>query len=184
MAETKISSRYALSFLRIAIDKNILENTASDMEMMLNAFEGSRELRRAIESPVIRSEVKETILSEIFSGKVDDESMKFIKFIVSKGRESLLPSIAKRYLELRDEHLGIVQASVFSAFELSGEQKDQLKKRFETSLGKKVIFSYQIDNSLLGGFVAKLGDTIYDASVKHQLNLLKKHFVKVGITLN
>lgn len=184
MAETKISSRYALSFLRIAIDKNILENTASDMEMMLNAFEDSRELRRAIESPVIRSEVKETILSEIFSGKVDDESMKFIKFIVSKGRESLLPSIAKRYLELRDEHLGIVQASVFSAFELSGEQKDQLKKRFETSLGKKVIFSYQIDNSLLGGFVAKLGDTIYDASVKHQLNLLKKHFVKVGITLN
>lgn len=184
MAETKISSRYALSFLRIAIDKNILENTASDMEMMLNAFEDSRELRRAIESPVIRSEVKETILSEIFSGKVDDESMKFIKFIVSKGRESLLPSIAKRYLELRDEHLGIVQASVFSAFELSGEQKNQLKKRFETSLGKKVIFSYQIDNSLLGGFVAKLGDTIYDASVKHQLNLLKKHFVKVGITLN
>ncbi len=184
MAETKISSRYALSFLRIAIDKNILENTASDMEMMLNAFEDSRELRRAIESPVIRSEVKETILSEIFSGKVDDESMKFIKFIVSKGRESLLPSIAKRYLELRDEHLGIVQASVFSAFELSGEQKDQLKKKFESSLGKKVIFSYQIDNNLLGGFVAKLGDTIYDASVKHQLNLLKKHFVKVGITLN
>lgn len=184
MAESKISSRYASSFLQIAIEKNVLEKTASDMELILKAFESSRELQQAIESPILRSEVKDSVLTEIFFGKVDSETMNFIKFVVYKRRESLLSSIAKRFLELRDEHLGIVRASVLSAFGLSDEQKVQLKKRFESSLSKKVTLSYQIDNNLLGGFVAKVGDTIFDASVKHQLNLLKKHFVKVGITLN
>ena len=184
MAESKISSRYASSFLQIAIEKKILEKTAVDMELILKAFASSRELQRAIESPIIRAEIKESVLSQIFSKKVDSETINFIKFVVNKGRESLLPSIAKRFLELRDEHLGIVQASVLSAFELSDEQKDQLKERFESSLGKKIYLSYQIDNNLLGGFIAKVGDTIFDASVKHQLSLLKKHFVKVGITLN
>lgn len=184
MAETKISSRYAHSFLEIAIEKGILDKTASDMEMIVEAFKSSRDLRRAVESPVIKSEVKESVLREIFSDKVDSETMNFISFVLSKGRESLLPSIATRFLELKDEHLGIVQADIFSAFDLSPEQKDQLRQRFESSLHKKVILSYQVDKKLLGGFIAKVGDTIYDASVKHQLSLLKKHFIKVGITLN
>lgn len=184
MAETKISSRYASSFLGLGIEKNILEKTALDMELMLNAFESSRELRRVIESPVIKPELKESILREIFSAKVDSETMNFFSFIISKRRESLLPSIAKRFLELKDEHFGIIRASIVSAFELSADQKNQLKSRFESSLGKIVILSYRVDNNLLGGFVARVGDTIYDASVKHQLNLLKKHFVKAGISLN
>lgn len=184
MAETKISSRYANSFLGLGIEKNILEKTALDMELMLNVFESSRELRRVIESPVIKPELKESVLREIFAAKVDSETMNFFSFIISKRRESLLSSIAKKFLELKDEHLGIVRASIVSAFELSADQKNQLKSRFESSLGKTVILSYQVDNNLLGGFVAKVGDTIYDASVKHQLNLLKKHFVKAGISLN
>lgn len=184
MAETKISTRYAASFLSIAIEKKILEKAVSDMHLMVTAFESSRELRRAIDSPVIKPELKESVLREIFSGKVDSETMKFISFVAGKRRESYLLPIAKRFLELRDEHLGIVQASVVSAFELSGEQKDQLKNRFESSIGKSVILTYQVDNKLLGGFVARIGDTIFDASVKHQLNLLKKHFIKVGISLN
>lgn len=184
MTETKISSRYSSSFLEIAIEKNFLEKASSDMELILNAFEKSRELKLVVESPVIKSEKKESILMEIFSGKVDPETLNFIKFIVLKGREALLPSIAVRFLELKDEHLGIIRASVTSAFELTNEQKNQLKDKFESALGKKVLLSYQIDKNILGGFIAKVGDTIYDASVMHQLDQLKNHFIKVGISLN
>lgn len=184
MTETKISSRYASSFLINSIEKNSLEKTAADMELILGAFESSRELQLAMENPVIKSAIKESILVEIFSGKVEAETLNFLKFIVSKGRESLLPSVAKRFLEMRDEQLGIMQAAVLSAFELSKEHKEQIQKRFEVSLDKKVNISYQIDEKLLGGFVARIGDTIYDASVKHQLGLLKKHFVRSGISLN
>jgi len=184
MTESKISSRYASSFLRNSIEKNTLDRTSSDMQYILAAFQSSRELQLAMESPVIKSELKERILSDIFAEKVDADTMSFIKFIVSKGRESLLHSIATRFLEMRDEHLGIVQASVLSAFELTSDQKTQIQEKFEKMLGKKVILNYQINEDLLGGFVAKIGDTIFDASVKHQLNQLKKHFVKGGLSLN
>lgn len=184
MTESKISSRYASSFLRNSIERNTLDRTASDMQYILAAFQSSRELQLAMESPVIKPEIKESILSEIFSEKVDADTMNFVKFIVSKGRESLLHSISVRFLEMRDEHLGIVQASVLSAFELSSEQKNQIQEKFEKILGKKVILNYQINKDLIGGFVAKIGDTIFDASVKHQLNQLKKHFVKGGLSLN
>lgn len=184
MAKTKISTRYASSFLQIAVEKNILDIAASDMELIVEAFKSSRELRRAVESPVVRSETKQSILIDIFSGKVHNETINFIKFVIRKGRESFLLSIAERFLELRDEYLGVVQAEISSAFELSEQQKEEIRKRFEDTLGKKVNCNYQINKNLLGGFVAKVGDTVYDASVMHQLNLLKNHFVKVDISLN
>ena len=184
MAKTKISTRYASSFLQIAVEKNILDIAASDMKLMVEAFKSSRELKRSVESPVIRSETKQSILIDIFSSKVHNETINFIKFVIRKGRESFLLSIAERFLELRDEYLGVVQAEISSAFELSEQQKEEIRKRFEDTLGKKVNCNYQINKNLLGGFVAKVGDTVYDASVMHQLNLLKNHFVKVDISLN
>jgi F-type H+-transporting ATPase subunit delta len=184
MTETKVSSRYASSFLSSSIEKNNLEKATADMRIILHAIESSRDLQLAMKSPVIKSDVKESILTEIFSRRIDAESINFVKFIIRKGRESLIDSIARRFLEMRDEHLGILQAQVHSAFELSSEHKEQIKKSFEYLLNKRVNISYQIDEKLLGGFVAKIGDTIYDASVKHQLGLLKKHFVKSGISLN
>ncbi len=184
MTESKISSRYASSFLRNSIEKNTLDRAASDMQYIISVFHSSRDLQLAMENPVIKSEIKGNVLSEIFAGKVDDETMSFIRFIVSKRRESLLQSIAKRFLEMYDEHLGIVRASVLSAFELSSEQKVQIKEKFEKLLARKVIINYQINEELLGGFVARIGDTIYDVSVKHQLNQLKKHFVKGSLSLN
>jgi F-type H+-transporting ATPase subunit delta len=184
MAITKISTRYASSFLQIAVEKKILDNAAADMELIVDSLKSSRELRRAVESPVIRSETKQSILIDIFSGKVHNETMNFIKFIINKGRESALSSIAARFLELRDEHLGVVQAEITSAFDLSEQQKEEMRNSFENTLGKKVNCNYQINKNLLGGFVAKVGDTVYDASVMHQLNLLKNHFVKVDISLN
>jgi F-type H+-transporting ATPase subunit delta len=184
MAKTKISTRYASSFLQIAVEKKILDNAAADMELIVDSFKSSRELRRAVESPVIRSETKQSILIDIFSGKVHNETMNFIKFVITKGRESGLSSIAARFLELRDEYLGVVQAEITSAFELSEQQKEEMRNSFENTLGKKVNCNYQINKNLLGGFVAKVGDTVYDASVMHQLSLLKNHFVKVDISLN
>lgn len=183
MTESKISSRYASSFLGIAIEKKILERAESDMKLISGAF-SSRELKLAIDSPIIKPEIKKNILSEIFSGKVDAETIKFINFVISKGRESLLPSIADTFLKLMDEHVGVVRASVTSAFEFSEEQKAELSERFETMLGKKVYFKYEINAELIGGFIVKINDTIFDASVFNQLSRLRNHFVKAGITLN
>lgn len=184
MVSSKVSNRYALSLLSIALEKNMLDTVYNDVKLLISTFNESDELQRVVESPVVRPELKISILDEIFSGKIDKETTNFIHFIIEKRREEILYSVAEKFIELRNEHLGIVELVVKTAFELNDDQKAILKERFEKILNKKTILNFKVDNNLIGGFIAQVGDTVYDASMKHQLELLKKEFVQGGLSLN
>lgn len=184
MTDLKVSLRYATSLLETAIEKNKLEKISADMLSLSETLKVSRELQLMLENPVIRPELKDKILKEIFRSRFDEDSLMFLGFVIEKKRENLLESIASRFLELRDEHLGISSVNVTTAFEFSDDQIAMLKLKLEEILNKKVILNLTVDKLLIGGFVAKAGDTMFDASVKHQLELLKKQFLTGDISLN
>jgi F-type H+-transporting ATPase subunit delta len=184
MADFRILHRYATSLLETSLEKNNLEVVTTDIQLLVQTLEQSKELKSMLDSPVVRSEVKLNILKEIFSKKISKDSMDFVEFVISKNRESLLNPIGKRFLELRDEHLGIANVSVTSATEFSSEQKNVLQGRLEKILDKKVRLNFKTDSNIVGGFIAKVNDTLYDASIKHQLELLKKQFLTGEISLN
>lgn len=184
MADFRILHRYATSLLESSLEKNNLDVVTTDIQLLVQTLEQSKELKSMLDSPVVRSEVKLNILREIFSKKISKDSMEFIEFVISKNRESLLNPIGKRFLELRDDHLGIANVFVTSATEFSSEQKSVLQGRLEKILDKKVRLNFKTDSNLVGGFVAKVNDTLYDASISHQLELLKKQFLTGEISLN
>jgi len=115
---------------------------------------------------------------------VSDEILDFILFILKKNREDLLTMIIKRFLELRDERLGIVDAKVLSTIGFSDEQKKKLQQKLEEVIKKKIRITFKEDKNLIGGFIIKVNDTVYDASIKHQLELLKENFLKGNIQQN
>jgi F-type H+-transporting ATPase subunit delta len=180
----KISHRYAVSLLESAIEKKIIEKIFKDMQLVANVLQSSRELRVALENPIINPEVKEKIVVELFGGKVEKESLEFVKFIIAKRREEFLLSIALRFLELYDDHIGVASVNVKTAFEISDEQKYMLKDKIEKILKIDVRLNFQIDRDIISGFVARVGDTLYDASLQHQLDLLKRQFLKGNFSLN
>ena len=184
MADFRVLHRYATSLLETALEKNNLETISSDMDLLVNTMEKSRHLQLMLESPIVRPELKLNILKEIFSSKVSKESINFIEFIVLKKRENLLEGIGKRFLQLKDEHLGVANVVVTTAVDFSNEQKEVLQKKMEKILDKKVRLKFITDSNLVGGFIAKVDDTLYDASIKHQLELLKKQFLTGEISLN
>ncbi len=184
MADSRILKRYAASFIDAMIEKKLLDVITSDFRLIISAADSSRELKLMIESPIIKPHVKVSILLEIFDGKINKETVNFIKFLSVKGRENLLIEIAKRFIELRDEKLGILEVGVKTAFNLTEDQKENLKDNLEKYLDKKVRFIFSVDSELVGGFIAKAGDTVYDASIKHQLENLKKQFMRGGASLN
>ena len=184
MADFRVLHRYATSLLETALEKNNLETISSDIDLLVNTMEKSRQLQMMLDSPVVRPELKLNILKEIFSNKVSKESIDFIEFIVSKKRENLLEEIGRRFLQLKDEHLGIANVVVTTSVEFSNEQKEVLQKKMENILTKKVRLKFKTDSDLVGGFIAKVDDTLYDASIKHQLELLKKQFLTGEISLN
>lgn len=184
MTSSKVANRYATSFFENSLEKNILETVYDDINLLIKSLDDSNELRRAIESPVIKPELKSSILKEIFSDKLSKETLNFIYFIIDKKREELLYEISKRFIDLRNEHLGIVEMEVTTAFEVTNEQIDNLKNMFESILKKTVKVIIIIDKNIIGGFIAQVGDTVYDASVINQIHLLKKEFKQGGAVLN
>ena len=184
MAETKVSTRYANSLLDLASEKNNLGEISKDMELVYTAINSSKELKNLLESPVVKSEMKQSILSEIFQNKIIDDSLNFIKFVVDKNREDILDSIIEKFLDLRDEKLGLVRVEVRTSFDFTDEQKEKLRKRLENILNKKAHLNFIVDKTIVGGFIAKVGDTVYDASIKHQLELLRKEFLQGSVHLN
>lgn len=184
MTSSKVAARYALSFLDTSIEKNTLEQVYKDFELVYSSLQASGEFMRFIKSPIIKNEKKQEIISEIFEDKISKESLEFLLFIASKNREDVLPEIITKFFDLRDEYLGIANVQVTTSFNFTPEQKEQLEKKFAKYLNKKVKISFTVDRKLIGGFVAKIGDTVYDASMMHQLELLKKQFLQGSITLN
>ncbi len=184
MSEQKVSKRYCNSLLDTAIEKNILDFVYKDMELISASLESSRQLSAMLLNPVIKSNIKLSVLESIFKDRIHIETFNFLSFLILKGRENLLSNISKEFLELRDDYLGIVSVKVSSAVSLDDTQIKNFQIKLEKLLQKKVKFIFKIDTSVLGGFIAEVNDTVYDASLKHQLALLKKKFLSSSVSVN
>ena len=184
MSEFSVTSRYAKAFYEYADKKNSLEKISKDLLFINNTLEGSKELRSVLKSPVIKKDKKQEIIKDLFEEKIDRESLNFLNFIIEKNREDSLYGITNRFMRLSDEHAGILNAKVTSAVELDDAQKLSIKKRLEDYTNKSVRLSFALDRKVIGGFIVKIEDTVIDASVKHQLEILKEKFTEGSLTFN
>ena len=178
-----ITNRYASALINQAEENNQFEKVSDDIQFIHDTIADSKELKVALESPIISEEKKLNVLSEIFSGNVSKTSMNFLHLVVDKKRADVLFAITERFLELRDKKLNILPASITTAVELSDSEKEQFYKSLENYTGKKIRASYSIDDKIIGGFLVKIKDEMLDASVLQQLKLLKKRLVKSDQTL-
>ncbi len=184
MGNFTIATRYANALLEASEEKNTFDAVAKDMELIFNTFDSSKELRVAISNPILSEEKKINILREIFGGKVSSDSLEFLFFVVKKGRDEVMFDILKRFMELRDDKMNIVKVLITSAFELNEKQKSEIKSKLTGYLQKDVRMQYKVNPTLIGGFTVRVGDTVLDASVVHQLELLRNKFLKEEFLLN
>ena len=174
MSEFVISTRYANALLSISQEKNTFNEVYNDVSFVKNTLTGSKELRNLLINPIVSSNVKAGILKEIFDSNIGSDVMNFLQFIVKKGRENILFDVCKRFESLSNDKLNQVNVSISSAVELNLAQKEEIETRLTSIINKKVIPSYKIDAGIIGGFKARYNDTVIDASIQHQLELLKK----------
>ncbi|MBK7105870.1 MAG: ATP synthase F1 subunit delta [Ignavibacteriae bacterium] len=174
MSEFIVSTRYANALMGIAESNNLFSKIVEDIKFINLTLTDSKELRNLLHNPIVTPQKKVSILDEIFSSHVLKEVITFLNFLVEKGRENLLFDVTKRFLSLADEKLNNANIKIISAIELSKIQKESIEKKINEMLNKNVIAKYEIDSTIIGGFKAKFNDTIIDASIQHQLELLKK----------
>jgi len=173
---SKAARRYAKALLQSALEQDMLGVVKEDIQFINETLENSNELKVFLKSPVIKSEDKQNALSSIFEKHISKETMSLLLLLSEKRRENLLKDICIGFIQLYNEHQGIIRVDVVSAFELNSRQKKALEEELVEKTGKKVELDVTVNNNLIGGLIVKIGDTVIDGSVKHKIRMLKNQF--------
>ncbi len=171
-----VGRRYAQALLEIAGEKNLVKTFLADFELIEEALNQSKELDLAIASPLIQAEKKAAILKDIFGSKVSKEISTFLHLIAKKGRAGILRQIVTDFKSILDDKNGIVEVDVKSAVELDKVQSDALKQKLDAYTSKNTRIRLSVDKELIGGVTVKIGDTVLDSSIRHQLSQLRESF--------
>ena len=174
MKGARAAKRYAGALLGLASELKKIDHVASDMRLMHDSISASHELALFFQSPIIDRFKKRDIITSLFKEKVDELTFHFLLLLVAKEREELIDAIAVEFSTLLDEQLGIVTAELKAPYQFDEKDKSQVQSKLEELTNKKVHISFSLDKNLVGGFLAQIGDTVYDGSVRRQLEILKQ----------
>lgn len=173
MSQRTVTRRYATALYEEAREAGVLEAVDDNVLQLRRSLESNRELSRFFESPVIPQEKKDTIVRQLLEDRMEDLTVRFLRLLVRKDRESLTEAILDQYQSLRDEQRGIVDARVTVAHPLTEEGREALVETLEEKTGKKIRLHLDEDRDLVGGIVIRIGDRVFDGSVRSQLHALR-----------
>jgi len=175
MAGARAAIRYAKAVLSLATDQKTAEVVNTDMKLIANTLAESKDLSEALQSPVVSSTVKKSVLLEVFN-KSNKATFNLIDTLVTNNRIDILGQVAVKYNQLFDESRGIELATVTTAIALTPDLEKKVLAKAKALTGKNVEVENIIDESILGGFILRIGDVQYNASVANQLSKLKREF--------
>ena len=180
-----VARRYAQALTEEAQTNGQLDAVDADVALISDTLDGARDLRAALQSPVVPQPKKAAVLTSLFDGRVSALTSRFLTLLIEKQRDGQIPDIVAAYRALRDERTGTVEARVKTAKPLGPDEADRLKAALEARTGKTVRMHIAVDAGLVGGLVVRVGDVVYDQSVKHQLETLREQLAeRAAVSLN
>ena len=180
MTGSRAATRYAKAILGYAQEQGSLEAVHSDMLEISKVVESNDELRQLIESPVIKSELKSKVLKEVFGG-CSDSTEKLFALLLENNRIEIIGMVADKFIARYDELKGKENAVVTTAVALTKELEAKILEKVTSLTGKEITLVKIVDESIIGGFILRVGDQQFDASIANKLNNLKRDFVKRAV---
>jgi F-type H+-transporting ATPase subunit delta len=172
---SRAAIRYAKAILDIAQTSGKAEAVNNDMKSIVIAVAESAELKDFLSSPVIKMDVKKSAVSEVFSN-VQAETNSLFHLLFENKRFEILESIATQYNRLYDESNGVEVAKVTTAFPITPELQTKVLAKIAEFSSKKITIENIVDPAIIGGFILRVGDQQYNASVASKLSELKREF--------
>jgi F-type H+-transporting ATPase subunit delta len=170
------ANRYARAFADITFAHRLDPNqVVGQLQAYVEMLQEVAELRQVWDNPAVKTDQKIRLLDAIVQRQGTPKLVRnFLAVLIQHGRIVALPEITKQFIAEMDERMGFAQAEIVSARELGAEEKRTLEHQVAQLIGKQVRALYSYDKSLIGGAVVKIGSTIYDGSVRGQLERLRQ----------
>jgi F-type H+-transporting ATPase subunit delta len=174
MREIRIAKPYAQALFDAATEGQVLDRIIDDAHRILELATAAPELDQFIRNPIISPQAKGEIFQQLLSEAIHPLSLNFLLLLASKQRDRWLVAILQEFLNIVDAKEGRLSAQVISATPLTDAQQASLIQQLSAHSGKQVRLESTIDPGIKGGFIARLGDTVFDGSVATQLQRMKE----------
>lgn len=174
MITNAVARRYAKALVQLGAEEGTVEKFNAELAAFNAVLAENPPLNSIFKSPAYGIEAKREILKDVmkklaFSGT----GANFLQLLLDKSRLGLLPQIAESYSAFADELSGVIRPTLASGLPLDESQVTEIKAALEKSTGKKVVLTVELDPALIGGVVTKIGDKLFDGSVRTQLTKIE-----------
>jgi F-type H+-transporting ATPase subunit delta len=176
MEGTRTATRYAKSFIDLAIEQGSLEKAYKDMKYIAEVAKGNHEFLTFLKSPLIKTDKKKAILKTIFEGRLDKMTESYIQLITTKKREMYLAQIAEEFINQYNIKKQILKAVVTTASGIDDATRKKVHELVKGASQSEVVLEEKINKDIIGGFIIRVGDRQIDASIARRLEDLKHEF--------
>ncbi|WP_158736980.1 F0F1 ATP synthase subunit delta [Alteribacillus sp. YIM 98480] len=171
------ANRYAVALFELSMEKNMLEDIQAELEAVKQVFQDNDKLPALLHHPKVPADKKEQLLRESFAG-MSEPVTNTLLLLLKKNRIDSVVLVAERFQELADEEQKVGHAVVYTVKPLSETDRKFISENFARKVGKATLhIENRLDPRLVGGIKVQIGDTIFDGSVKGQLNRLERELV-------
>ncbi len=177
MAAKDIARVYASSLVELAQDKKILPEIEEEIGFLADLVKSDKDFRNFLVSPGITKESKKAFVEKAFNGKLSDYMVYFLKVLIDNDRQSCIVEINDALVAFVDQLNNRQKVTVITSTELDSSIKSKLTTKLKDVMKKEIIMSEQIDASILGGIIIKVGDTVIDGSLAKDLKNIKNNLL-------
>ncbi|WP_160724185.1 F0F1 ATP synthase subunit delta [Bacillus sp. USDA818B3_A] len=174
MSNTLVAKRYASALFQIAKEQQILSQVEEDLRVVKEVLEYNADLKAVLKSSKLTIDKKKEIVKNAFAS-VNVYVLNTVLILIDRHREEQIVEVTDQFLELADEAMGIAEAQVYSVSALTDAQREALSATFAAKIGKKSLrIENIVDSNLLGGLRLRIGNRIYDGSLRGKLDRLER----------
>ena len=168
-----VGDRYAESLFDLAKEENKVTQYLDDIKLVGEVLDSDPQIVQFFNHVLIENDKKIQLLDQSFKGNVDQYVLNFLKLLVQSRRIRYIDDIVKSYINLSNQYLGIEEGMIYTPYELTDQQIQDIEKE-----NKKVTLKVSIDPSLLGGIKVQIANRIYDGTIKNKVEMLKKELLR------
>ena len=181
MADKDVSKIYAGALLDVGLEKNILPRMEEEVGFFTKLLSEEKDLMIFLDAPVISKDKKKEFIDKLFSGQFCPEVINFFKVLVDNDRQSLVPDIYSCLISLIDQKNGRQKVKVITSVKLDSGVLKGIGKTVSEKLKKEAVIEEIVDESILGGIVIRIDDTLIDGSVAKDLNSLRAKLIETKV---
>ncbi len=175
MIEGIAAKRYAKALFEITKDSELLEKVEQDLHLVVKVIYSNEDIKNFLNHPQITREVKKDIINSAFSKNISQITKNFIFQLIDNNRQDALEGILSEYIKMANNYRGIIDVEALSVVALNDVEKEKITNSFTKRFNKQIRLKNTIDPSIIGGMIVRIGDKVYDGSIRTKLKVMKRN---------